>query len=521
RSRHGEARLPPRADGDEQRHRPASAGTERGRQLQVLQGQGDVRHGEVPEGDDRARRRSVHVAGQGDRRARPVTSLHAGRPERFGDKASADPPALLQGESLEGFPDGQPPARPSPEQRPRGGRAGRHAEGGVPLRAIARVPPRAVELPKEGPGGGRSPPPGTGLRESRRHAELVVLRDERLVRELRGRGTELVVEEDVEGPEADLLGCVEAGQAVWVIPPLGGAAVLVDRRAQHRLAEIRHGDDVCGELALHRDAGRPWTRDPREVVAQEVADVGRDLPSRWRRRHQALGRRHEEPYGIADVDSVGAELVRNGDAVRLPDIGRNVHEVIARQVLRSLRRGRVLAVLVRGRTEPVPAVQGRLVRSEDVLEHHDGFGRRQVGATHLVAVVVQRQDLDGGGGRRSARRGRRRGGGGGRRGGARGRGGRGAGGGARGRGGRGAGGGGRRRGGGGGGGRRRRARRKGHALGGRAVQVRYVTGFELHPKRIEALPCNEGGHVRKAAGVRGRPRHDGEHQLGAGVDEDR
>src|SRR5262249_7964385 len=165
-------------------------------------------------------------------------------------------------------------------------------------------------------------------------------------------------------------------------------------------------------------------------------------------------------------------------------------------------------VLVRGRTEPVPAVQGRLVRSEDVLEHHNGLGRRQVGATHLVAVVVQRQDLDGGGGRRSARRGRRRGAGGGRRGGAGGGGGRGAG------------GGGRRRGG-GGGGRRRRARRKGHALGGRAVQVRYVTGFELHPKRIEALPCNEGGHVRKAAGVRGRPRHDGEHQLGAGVDEDR
>src|SRR5262249_57330892 len=110
----------------------------------------------------------------------------------------------------------------------------------------------------------------------------------------------------------------------------------------------------------------------------------------------------------------------------------NVHEVIARQVLRSLRRGRVLAVLVRGRTEPVPAVQGRLVRSEDVLEHHDGFGRRQVGATHLVAVVVQRQDLDGGGGRRSARRGRRRGAGGGRRRGGRGR--RGGGGGRRGRG---------------------------------------------------------------------------------------
>src|SRR5262249_43413696 len=122
------------------------------------------RHGEVPEGDDRARRRSVHVAGQGDRRARAVTSLHAGRPERFGDQASADPPALLQGESLEGFPDGHPPARPSPEQRLRGGRARRHAEGGVPLRAIAGVPPRAVELKEKvrAEGGALRPEQGYG-----------------------------------------------------------------------------------------------------------------------------------------------------------------------------------------------------------------------------------------------------------------------------------------------------------------------------------------------------------------------
>src|SRR5262249_27454681 len=93
-----------------------------------------------------------------------------------------------------------------------------------------------------------------------------------------------------------------------------------------------------------------------------------------------------------------------------------------------------------------------------VLEGHNRLGRPQVGATHLVAVVVQRQDLEGGGGRRSARRSGARG----RRGGARRRRG-----GAR-----------RRR----GGARRRRggARRRGRGGGGRGRRRsgrRDVTGF--------------------------------------------
>src|SRR5262249_981015 len=182
--------------------------------------------------------------------------------------------------------------------------------------------------------------------------------------------------------------------------------------------------------------------DPREVVAQEVADVGRDLPGRGRGRHQALGRRHEGPHGGAGVDSVGAELGRNLGIVRLREVGGHAPEGIARQGPRALRCVRGRGVLVRRRTEPVAAVQGRRVRSEDVLEGHNRLGRPQVGAAHLVAVVVQRQDLDGDGGRRGARRGRRRGAGGGR-----GRGGRG------------------RRG--GGGGRRRGGRGRGCAGGGR------------------------------------------------------
>jgi hypothetical protein len=73
-------------------------------------------------------------------------------------------------------------------------------------------------------------------------------------------------------PEVVLLVGAEAHQEGGIHRRAGIAAVLVDRRAQGRPVEIRHGDGVGGELALDRDAGRPRTLDPLEVVAEEVPD---------------------------------------------------------------------------------------------------------------------------------------------------------------------------------------------------------------------------------------------------------
>src|SRR5262249_23951043 len=54
--------------------------------------------------------------------------------------------------------------RPSRQDVHRAGRAGRYAEGGVPLRAITRVPPRAVELQRKvrAEGGALRPEQGYG-----------------------------------------------------------------------------------------------------------------------------------------------------------------------------------------------------------------------------------------------------------------------------------------------------------------------------------------------------------------------
>src|SRR5262249_56849146 len=160
---------------------------------------------------------------------------------------------------------------------------------------------------------------------------------------------------------------------------------LVRRRAQsYRLDEgLRHGR----ELVVHLDAedllelGRALRT--LHLVALEVIDrrVGQRPRSRLL---EGLQRRHQQDVRPHDVELDRAELVHHGQ-IRHLHVGGG-HQV-ADQVIGMQWSGRVLAILVRWRTQAVREPDGLAVLAELVLHRNAGDDRERL-RLDLVALVV-------------------------------------------------------------------------------------------------------------------------------------